>query len=252
MKFRPCIDLHEGQVKQIVGSTLKKGSPKELQTNFIAKYPADYFISMYKNDNLKGGHIIQLGNGNEDSAKKALALWPEGMQIGGGINIDNAAQWIERGAEAVIVTSHVFHDGVIDEKRLEKLCNLVGKKRLVLDLSCRKRGNDYYIVTNKWQTFTKEKITFSLLDRLSNYCFEYLVHAVDVEGKCLGIEENLVEFLGKWGKSPITYAGGIKSFEDVEKINVMGKGQIDFTIGSALDIFGGTAIKYRDIVLKYS
>ncbi|MDY0360828.1 MAG: phosphoribosylformimino-5-aminoimidazole carboxamide ribotide isomerase [Desulforegulaceae bacterium] len=251
MKFRPCIDLHNGVVKQIVGSSLSDNPDNKPQTNFVSKKPPEWYANLYKNDNLTGGHIIQLGKGNEDASKKALNAWPKGMQIGGGINSENAFFWLDNGAEALIVTSYVFHDGVIDEKRLEKLSKMVGKNRLVLDLSCRKKDGDYYVVTNRWQNFTNEKVTNRLLDHLSKYCFEYLVHAVDVEGKCSGIETELINILAKSSKIPVTYAGGISSKEHIDQIEAMGKGLIDFTVGSALDIFGGKKLKYQELAEKY-
>lgn len=251
MKFRPCIDLHEGMVKQIVGSTLNDKKSDKTCTNFIAETPATWFAELYKKDNLKGGHIIQLGKGNEAAAESALQVWPGNLQLGGGVNAENAAAWIDKGAQSVIVTSYVFHDGVIDEKRLQKLSDIVGKNRLVLDLSCRKKNGEYYVVTNRWQTFTDEKVTHKLLDYLSGYCHEYLIHAVDVEGKCSGIETELVEILGSWAGLPVTYAGGISNTGDIEAIEKIGRGAIDFTVGSALDIFGGNNLKYTDIVEKY-
>ncbi|MDX9787558.1 MAG: phosphoribosylformimino-5-aminoimidazole carboxamide ribotide isomerase [Desulfobacterales bacterium] len=250
MKFRPCIDIHQGIVKQIVGSTL---SDAELpQTNFQADKPAEWFARCYKQDHLTGGHIIQLGEGNEAAARAALAAWPGGMQLGGGVNIENAAAWLDAGAEAVIVTSWVFHDGIVDTQRLTQLSKLVGKNRLVLDLSCRRLEAAYYIVTNRWQNFTRETITPRLLNELSEYAFEFLIHAVDVEGKCRGIEASLVELLGRWAKIPITYAGGIHTLDDIEMIREMGNGAIDFTVGSALDIFGGNQLVYRELADRYS
>jgi phosphoribosylformimino-5-aminoimidazole carboxamide ribotide isomerase len=201
---------------------------------------------------LSGGHIIQLGRGNATAAKAALNAWPEGMQLGGGVTIDNAAQWIDAGAAAVIVTSWVFHDGTVDEGRLKRLSRLVGPQRLVLDLSCRRRDKGYYIVTNRWQTFTTERVRPPLLDRLSRYCCEYLIHAVDVEGSCQGIETPLVALLGKWAGLPVTYAGGIRSMEDIRTIEQLGGGHIDFTVGSALDIFGGRGVRYAELAAGYS
>jgi phosphoribosylformimino-5-aminoimidazole carboxamide ribotide isomerase len=250
MRFRPCIDIHQGVVKQIVGSTLTDRDDTP-ETNFKAENPAGWFASLYKKDNLTGGHIIQLGPGNEKSATEALGAWPGGMQIGGGIHIENAKQWIDAGASAIIVTSWVFRDGTIDMKRLKRLTDSIGKNRLVLDLSCRKQEDSYTIVTNRWQTFTRETIDFNLLDRLSGYCEEFLIHAVDVEGKCSGIETSLVELLGKWAGIPITYAGGIHSMGDIKQIQNLGKGHIDFTVGSALDIFGGTQLKYKNLAKQF-
>jgi phosphoribosylformimino-5-aminoimidazole carboxamide ribotide isomerase len=252
MRFRPCIDLHQGKVKQIVGGTLSDIDDHRLQTNFEAEKPSAWYAALYRRDQLEGGHIIQLGAGNRSAAAAALKAWPQGMQIGGGVNVDNAAQWLDAGAAAVIVTSWVFHDGVVDKDRLKRLLKLVGPHRLVLDLSCRRREDGYYIVTNRWQTFTQERITRRLLDDLSQYCSEYLIHAVDVEGKCRGIERPLVEVLGKWAQIPITYAGGIHSMEDIQTIEQLGNGDIDFTVGSALDIFGGDALRYVDLARTYS
>jgi phosphoribosylformimino-5-aminoimidazole carboxamide ribotide isomerase len=249
MRFRPCIDLHRGIVKQIVGGTLRDaGSP---ETNFTADRPAEWFAALYRRDNLTGGHVIQLGPGNAAAARAALAAWPGGLQIGGGITADNAAAWIDAGASHVIVTSHVFHDGQVDENRLQRLAAVVGRRRLVLDLSCRRRGADYFVVTDRWQTFTREAIRPGLLDRLTGFCDEFLVHGVDVEGRCRGIESDLVARLGRWVSIPCTYAGGISGTADIEAIETLGRGRLDFTVGSALDIFGGRKLCYRDLVERY-
>jgi len=249
MRFRPCIDLHQGVVKQIVGSTLT--SAGHAVTNFQAKKPAQWFASRYRDDGLTGGHIIQLGPGNAAAARSALAAWPKGMQIGGGVNAGNAAAWIDAGASHVIVTSWVFHDGVVDLDRLQTLMGIIGRDRLVLDLSCRRTEDGYTIVTDRWQTFTEEKISLALLDRLSVYCAEFLIHAVDVEGKCQGIESPLLDILGSWAGIPVTYAGGIHTMEDIRRIAKLGRGRIDFTVGSALDIFGGSGLTYRQVTGRY-
>ena len=251
MKFRPCIDIHDGAVKQIVGSNLLDGAESGPVTNFTAEQPPGWFAGLYRRDGLTGGHVIQLGSGNEAAAAEALAAWPGGLQIGGGITLDNAPSWIDRGAAAVIVTSFVFYGGTIHMERLSSLTRAIGRERLVLDLSCRKRGDGYYIVTDRWQNFTREAVTFDLLDRLSAHCFEYLIHAVDVEGKCSGIETPLVEMLGRWQGIPVTYAGGIRSMEDIHAIGDLGRDAIDFTVGSALDIFGGSHLAYRDLVRDF-
>lgn len=255
MKFRPCIDLHEGVVKQIVGGTLSDTSDTtehRVTTNFQSEKPPEWFAELYKKDGLDGGHLIMLGPGNDRMAKRALSAWPGGLQVGGGIDIDNAGAWIDAGASAVIVTSWVFHDGVIDEERLSRLTRSIGKERLVLDLSCRLKENRYVVVTNRWQTFTNEAVTFELLEKLSGFSSEFLIHAVDVEGKMSGIETPLVELLGNWTGIPVTYAGGIRSLTDIETIKELGQGRIDFTVGSALDIFGGSFLRYDDLAKRYS
>jgi phosphoribosylformimino-5-aminoimidazole carboxamide ribotide isomerase len=251
MKFRPCIDLHGGKVKQIVGGTLSDGSDAALQTNFEADRPAQWYARRYRSDGLDGGHVIQLGPGNTKAATAALAAWPGGMQLGGGVTIDNARKWLDAGAAAVIVTSWVFHGGQVDYGRLKQLSKSIGAERLVLDLSCRRRDDAYFIVTDRWQNFTRECITPQLLSQLARYCAEYLIHAVDVEGQCQGIETPLVELLGKWAGLPTTYAGGIHSQADIDTIFRLGGGAIDFTVGSALDIFGGSGFRYEALAQRY-
>ncbi|NOR25772.1 MAG: phosphoribosylformimino-5-aminoimidazole carboxamide ribotide isomerase [Desulforhopalus sp.] len=248
MKFRPCIDLHGGVVKQIVGSTLKDDAPEAVQTNFVAEKSPAWFAELYRSDNLTGGHIIMLGPGNQLAAEEALAAWPGGMQLGGGIDPDNAGSWLDKGASHVIVTSYVFKDGRIDMTKLKKLAKAVDRRRLVLDLSCRKRNNDYLIVTDRWQKFTEVVISEKVLDELSGYCDEFLVHAADVEGKCAGIECDLVEKLALWAPIPTTYAGGIRDLQDLQLLKDAGKDRLDGTIGSALDIFGGKNLRYNDAV----
>ena len=169
----------------------------------------------------------------------ALRAFPGGMQIGGGITDRNAAGYLEAGASHVIVTSFVFQNGRLNRENLKRLCDAVGKERIVLDLSCRRRGGEYYIVTDRWQTFTEERLSETLLDELAGHCSEFLVHGVDVEGKASGVEEELVRLLGRWGKIPVTYAGGIGTLEELEHFQNLCKGRLDFTIGSALDLFGG-------------
>lgn len=248
MKFRPCIDLHDGQVKQIVGSTLRDDRPAAVKTNFSTDKPPAWYADLYRSDNLVGGHVIKLGPGNDAAAEEALAAWPGGMQIGGGVTADNACKWLDRGAAHVIVTSYVFTDGQIDGERLKKLADTVGRKRLVLDLSCRKRGEEYYIVTDRWQKFTDVPISSELLGKLSESCDEFLIHAADVEGRCDGVEIELVKKLADWCPIPATYAGGIRDIGDMQLIKDIGKGRLDLTIGSGLDIFGGSTISYKDAV----
>jgi len=248
MKFRPCIDLHDGKVKQIVGSTLNDDRPEQLRTNFTAEHPASWYAELYRRDGLTGGHIIKLGPGNDAAALEALAAWPGGMQIGGGISADNGAWWLDRGASHVIVTSYVFRDGMIDEQRLRRLVQAVGRDRLVLDLSCRRRGDDYYIVTDRWQCFTQVSISEQVLAHLAADCAEFLVHAADVEGQCQGVEPELIVKLAAWSPLPATYAGGVRDLADLALIRKLGQGRVDATVGSALDIFGGTGMTYADAV----
>jgi len=243
--FRPCIDLHEGKVKQIVGGTLGESS---LRTNFVSDRSAAWFAELYRRDNLPGGHVIMLGAGNDQEARSALAAFPGGLQIGGGIHRDNAARWLEAGASHVIVTSWIFHGGKLNEERLAELVKAIGKSRLVLDLSCRKREDDYFVVTDRWQKFTELVISEQVLHELAQNCSEFLVHAVDVEGLCKGIDLDLVEKLGRWTPIPTTYAGGANTLADLEATTRLGKGKVDLTIGSALDIFGGTSVRYDDVV----
>ena len=250
MRFRPCIDLHGGLVKQIVGGTLADEGPAP-ETNFTADRPAEWFAALYRADRLSGGHVIQLGPGNQEAARAALAAWPGGLQIGGGITDQNAGKWLDAGASHVIVTSFVFHDGMLDEDRLNRLVAAVGRRRLVLDLSCRRRGAQYVVVTDRWQTFTRESIRPELLDRLAVYCDEFLVHGVDVEGRCQGIEADLVAMLGRWSSISCTYAGGIRTMTDIEAVGRLGQEGIDFTVGSALDIFGGRQLSYRELAARY-
>jgi phosphoribosylformimino-5-aminoimidazole carboxamide ribotide isomerase len=245
--FRPCIDIHEGKVKQIVGGTLGPDAA-HLQTNFVSERPAAWYAELYKRDALKGGHVIMLGAGNEASARAALAAYPKGLQIGGGIDLDNAHTWLEAGASHVIVTSYVFREGQVDLERLARLVGAIGKQALVLDLSCRRRGEDYLVVTNRWQKFTDFAITRQNLEILAGSCAEFLIHAVDVEGLCRGIDHELLSRISEWAPLPTTYAGGATSLADLETVTRISRGRIDLTIGSALDIFGGKGIRYADAV----
>jgi phosphoribosylformimino-5-aminoimidazole carboxamide ribotide isomerase len=243
--FRPCIDLHEGKVKQIVGGTLGDAG---LRTNFVSEKSAAWFAELYQRDRLFGGHVIMLGAGNEAEARAALKVFPGGLHIGGGINAQNARGWLDAGASHVIVTSWVFREGRVDWARLEELVKVIGQKRLVLDLSCRKRGKDYFVVTDRWQKFTELVVNAETLKTFSSYCAEFLIHAVDVEGLCRGIDGELVAKLGQWTPIPMTYAGGANSLADLEEVTKLGQGKVDLTIGSALDIFGGNGVRYADVV----
>jgi phosphoribosylformimino-5-aminoimidazole carboxamide ribotide isomerase len=245
--FRPCIDLHEGKVKQIVGGTLNAG-PGRLQTNFVSDRPAAWYAELYQRDGLKGGHVIMLGPGNDTEARAALQTYPGGLQIGGGVNLNNARAWLDAGASHVIVTSWVFRGGQVDWERLAQLVEAIGKARLVLDLSCRRRGGGYFVVTDRWQKFTDLAISRASLEKLAEWCAEFLIHAVDVEGQCRGIDQELVSNLGQWSPIPTTYAGGAKCLADLAAVTRLGQGRIDLTIGSALDIFGGSGVRYEDAV----
>ncbi len=245
--FRPCVDLHEGKVKQIVGGTLAN-EPDRLRTNFVSDRSAAWFAELYRRDGLSGGHVIMLGPGNETEARAALAAYPGGLQIGGGVNAANARDWLEAGASHVIVTSWVFREGRLDTARLDEMVKAVGKTKLVIDLSCRRRGEDYFVVTDRWQKFTELTLSPETLSNLSKSCAEFLIHAVDVEGLCRGIDRELVQNLGLWSPIPTTYAGGASSLADLEAVTRLGHGKIGLTIGSALDIFGGTGVRYADVV----
>jgi phosphoribosylformimino-5-aminoimidazole carboxamide ribotide isomerase len=244
--FRPCIDLHNGKVKQIVGGSLNDSNSSP-QTNFISEKPSEWYAELYQKDQLTGGHVISLGKGNEDAALRALKAYPQGLQIGGGINNENAAMFLEAGASSVIVTSFVFKDGRLDEENLQKMIQEVGTKKLVLDLSCRIKDNKYWIVTDRWQKYTDVELNKTALQELSNNCHEFLIHAVDVEGLCQGIDWRLVDIL-KDSPIPTTYAGGARSLADLKKITDLSQNTVDLTIGSALDIFGGSGISYKDAV----
>lgn len=252
MEFRPCIDIHNGKVKQIVGGSLRDEADRA-QENFVAKQDASFFAKFYQKNGLKGGHIILLNKKGsayyEETHRQALAAleaYPDGLQIGGGITPENAQDYLHAGASHVIVTSYVFQDGHIHYDRLQRMADAVGKERLVLDLSCKRTENGYQIVTDRWQKMTDEEITFELMDELSAYCNEFLVHAVDVEGKARGIERELAKLLGAWDGLPVTYAGGVHSMEDLKELKELGNNRLNVTIGSALDLFGGT-MRWEDV-----
>ncbi|KAG0264056.1 Enzyme that catalyzes the fourth step in the histidine pathway [Actinomortierella ambigua] len=246
--FRPCIDLHSGQVKQIVGGSLNDKDQSTLRTNFVSSEPPGYYAGLYKQHNLTGAHVIKLGPGNDDAALECLRAWPDGLQVGGGITAENAQAWIDAGAAKVIVTSYLFPGAKFSLERLEALCKAVGKERLVVDVSCRKRGSEWIIAMDKWQTLTDMTVNKESLDLLANYCSEFLVHAADVEGLCRGIDEDLVKALGEWTAIPTTYAGGAYALSDLDLVNRLSGGKVDLTLGSALDIFGGKTVKFDDCV----
>lgn len=253
MRFRPCIDIHNGKVKQIVGGSLLDQN-NQAEENYVSEQDGAFYAKLYRTRGLRGGHVIILNpEGSEyyakdvEQARSALTAYPGGLQIGGGIHAGNAKTFLEYGASHVIVTSYVFQDGQIRYDRIQELLTKVGREHLVLDLSCRKQDGRYYIVTNRWQTFTDEVITTELLERLSGCCDEFLVHAVDAEGKASGIEEELAELLGTWQGIPITYAGGVGTYEHLRQLKELGQGRLDVTIGSALDLFGGS-MKFEDVL----
>ncbi|SER77961.1 phosphoribosylformimino-5-aminoimidazole carboxamide ribotide isomerase [Lachnobacterium bovis] len=253
MEFRPCVDIHNGKVKQIVGGSLTDVNDVALE-NYVSEVDGDYYGKLYKKYGLKGGHIILLNHkdsqyyeATKQQAIKTLKSYDKGFQIGGGIDCSNAKEYIENGADKVIVTSYVFKDGKINYQNLKEIVAIVGKENLVLDLSVRKKDSNYYVVTDRWQKFTDEILNHKLLDELEKYCSEFLIHAVDVEGKADGIEENVVKLLSEWGKIPTTYAGGISSYDDIRLIKKIGKNKINITIGSALDIFGGK-LKIKEVL----
>lgn len=245
MRFRPCIDIHNGKVKQIVGGSLTDQG-NQAEENFVSERDAGFYARLYRENGLQGGHIILLNPvgtdyymADREQAFRALQEYPQGMQIGGGITSENAEEFIRAGASHVIVTSYVFREGRIDFGNIEKLIRAVGKEHLVLDLSCRRKREEYFIVTDRWQKFTDTRVTNAVLEELAEYCDEFMVHAVDVEGKAHGIEEPLVTLLGNYKGIPVTYAGGVGSFADLETLKRLGQGRLDVTVGSALDLFGG-------------
>jgi len=247
-RFRPCIDLHQGKVKQIVGGSLRDdgAGPKE---NFVSGQAPTWFAEMFRRDALVGGHVIKLGPGNDAAAREALAAWPGGLQIGGGISAANAGEWLDAGASHVIVTSALFDgEGKFLPEALDSLVRAVGADQLVIDLSCRRTVDGWAVAMNRWQTLTDLDVTSATLDRLAPYCAEFLIHAADVEGLCGGIDAELVDLLGNWGKIPVTYAGGAATMDDVKLIESAGQGKVDVTVGSALDLFGGKGIRYDELV----
>jgi len=246
-QFRPCIDLHNGLVKQIVGGSLTNDEAS-LKTNFTSLHSSEYYANLYKENGLMGGHLIKLGAGNDEAALKALQAWPDGLQVGGGITDENAEFWLNSGASKVIVTSWLFPDAKFSLDRLIALSNLIGKDRLVVDLSCRTVGESWFVAMNKWQTITNTEINPQNIALISNYCSELLIHAADVEGLCQGIDQKLVKVLREWCTIPCTYAGGGKSIEDLVTINALTNGKVDLTFGSALDIFGGKTVRFEDCV----
>lgn len=253
MEFRPCIDIHNGKVKQIVGGSLIDEGD-QANENFVSEQDAAFYAKLYQRQQIRGGHVILLNREGSDyyeatrqQALQALRAYPGGLQVGGGIRPDNAEDYLDAGASHVIVTSYVFRDGKIDRMHLKEMEKAVGKDRLVLDLSCRKKDGGYAIVTDRWQKFTEVLLTLEVLTELSEHCAEFLIHAVDAEGKAKGIEGELVRMLGIWNGIPITYAGGVGCLEDLRQLKELGQNRLNVTIGSALDLFGGP-MNYEETV----
>ncbi len=244
-QFRPCIDLHQGQVKQIVGGSLNDDGA---DTNFVSSHDATYYAELYRQHDLRGGHVIALGPGNQEQALKALNAWPNGLQFGGGVTAENAANYLEAGASHVIVTSYLFENDEFSWDRLEAIKAETGADRLILDLSCRRTAQGWNIATNRWQTITNTPIDSTTLGDLSKHCAEFLIHAADVEGLQSGIDEELVQLLGNITSIPVTYAGGARTLDDLELVDNLSLGKIDLTIGSALDIFGGEGVTLDECI----
>ena len=245
MKFRPCIDIHDGKVKQIVGSSLKDNN--EATTNFVSSESPAFYADLYHNDGLTGGHVIMLGKGNEAAAEEALGRHPGELQVGGGINPDNAKRWLDAGAGKIIVTSWIFPENDFSIERLRQISNCVGGDRLVVDLSCVPVDGKYIVAYNRWQTLSKLNVNSETFGLMAKYCGEFLVHAVSIEGKQNGPDVELVKLLATQCPECVTYAGGIRNLSDISDIQSVGNDRVDFTIGSALDIFGGT-LPYKDVV----
>lgn len=251
MEFRPCIDIHNGRVKQIVGGSLKDKGDEAFE-NFVSDRDAAYYALMYRDMGLKGGHVIMLNAASSEyyeatktQALSALKAAPGFLQVGGGINDENAEQFLDAGASHVIVTSFVFRDGKIDYDNLELLKKAVGSKRIVLDLSCRKKDGRYMVVTDRWQRFTDVEVEVTLFEQLGAFCDEFLIHGVDCEGKSSGFEEDLIRILASYKGHEVTYAGGIADEAAILRLKELGDDRINVTVGSALDIFGGKLLIER-------
>ncbi|KAF1983378.1 Phosphoribosylformimino-5-aminoimidazole carboxamide ribotide isomerase [Aulographum hederae CBS 113979] len=248
--FRPCIDLHAGSVKQIVGGTLSETLPESLKTNFTSLLPSSYYANLYKEQGLHGAHVIMLGPGNDDACREAVEAWPKGLQVGGGVNEGNAAEWVKNGAEKVIITSYLFPSGKFSLEHLKAVLAALDndKEKLVIDLSCRKKGNGWWVAMNKWQTIADMELNQDSISLLEPYCSEFLIHAADNEGLQKGIDHELVRKLAEWCSIPVTYAGGGRGIQDLDLVKELSNGKVDLTIGSALDIFGGSGVKFEDCI----
>ena len=248
MRFRPCIDLHGGKVKQIVGGTLSEVEPVATVTNFESVESPSFYADLYWRDGLAGGHVIMLGPGNEAGARDALGVHPGWLQVGGGITPANAVPWLEAGAAKVILTSYLFENGDFSFGRLAQIRQAVGRERLVVDLSCRRQDDQYVVACNRWQTLTRLVLGPQILAQLADDCSELLIHAVDVEGRQGGVDSVLIERLADWTPLPTTYAGGVRNMADIQRVRELGRNRLDVTVGSALDLFGGRGIAYRELV----
>ena len=249
MRFRPCIDIHNGKVKQIIGDSLRDDTDSAID-NFVSDHSAGYYAALFQRKNITGGHIVLLNapdspqyEATRKQALEALSVWPGGMQLGGGVNAENAEFWLNAGASHVVVTTYAFSGGKINFEHLEALRSAVGREHIVLDVSCKKKEQDsthYFIVTDRWQNMTDVELNTQTLGTLSAYCDEFLIHAADVEGRQKGIEAGVVEILGEFEGRPMTYAGGVRAAADISRIKLLGRNRLDVTIGSALDLFGGS------------
>ncbi|KAA1070291.1 Enzyme that catalyzes the fourth step in the histidine pathway [Puccinia graminis f. sp. tritici] len=246
--FRACLDLHAGQVKQIVGGSLDLREPDKLKTNFESSQPIEYYTDLYRQHDLTGTHLIKLGPANDEVARRGLDSWRGQIQVGGGINLENAQDWLDAGASKVIVTSYLFPDQKLDTNRLRKLTERIGKNQLVIDLSCKRVHSSWMVAMNQWTTLTDTEVNQETLDELSESCSEFLVHAADYEGLCQGIDTELIQRLAEWSRIPVTYAGGAKAASDLDLVDSLSNGKVDLTFGSALDIFGGKLVKFDDLV----
>ncbi|KAH8803271.1 hypothetical protein F5884DRAFT_903842 [Xylogone sp. PMI_703] len=249
-KFRPCIDLHAGSVKQIVGGTLSDTNASSLKTNFVSKYPAGHFAKLYRDNGVEGSHVIMLGPGNDEACREALKEWPGGLQVGGGVTDQNAKKWIDEGAGQVIITSFLFPNGKFSQERLDSVLASLGgdKSKLVIDLSCRRKDDTWFVAMNKWQTLTDMEINKASIKSLEPYCSEFLIHAADNEGLQKGIDTELVKRLAEWCSIPVTYAGGGRNIQDLDLVKELSNGKVDLTIGSALDVFGGSGVTFEECV----
>ncbi|KAF6005708.1 hypothetical protein HII12_005282 [Brettanomyces bruxellensis] len=236
-----CIDIHGGKVKQIVGGTLNQDDTEQskntcksnLETNFVSEKSSSYYAKLYEEHGIIRTHVIKLGSLEENNrvAIEALKAWPKHLQIGGGINDTNAKYWIQQGADKVIVTSWLFPKGQFDKSRLERISQLVGKEHLVVDLSYFDAGG---VEQGRLLSYSRGTARNSSFMQLMLKAF------------CKGIDQELVAKLAEWCTSPIVYAGGAKSIDDLKLVDKLSHGRVDLTFGSALDLFGGKLVRFKD------